>query len=76
MLFDGVVKNDFITFFYLKMIVLECTKTNLWTLKILQDSNRFSNALTRFANPTNLIIALTIITVAEVETKSIDSRSQ
>ena len=74
LLFYGIIKNKFIANMHIDMIVIYIAKTNLWTLQILQNCDRFATLSSIFANNTNLLVTLIISTVTKIEAKTIYAR--
>ncbi|MNR38960.1 hypothetical protein D3C85_1571150 [compost metagenome] len=71
-MFSGVVKNDFIALFNADIFV-EHSKTNLWTLKILKDCDWLADLCRCLANPCNLIVTLTVVTMTKVKTEAVNA---
>ncbi|MDT4846181.1 hypothetical protein FQZ97_801960 [compost metagenome] len=66
----GMIKNDLITLLHANIFVKHA-KTDLWTLKILQDSNWLADLYRCLTDPSDLIVALGVVTMTKIQTETV-----
>ena len=67
------IKRQHITSPHRQHVVFENAEADFWTLKVLENGNWFTLLMTGRANPVDLLTPLIITTVAEIQTKAIDT---
>ena len=58
--------DKFVASMQIEVIILQFTQANLWTLQILQNCNVFTALGSIFANRSNLLVALLMLTMAKI----------